>query len=255
MGTMQVVRGIGASISIGGRSFTKTGIAPVVFIPAYKTLSGTVWHYWAVFGRSKIATAGTVSTPEYTAEYNLTVNGRQVYVLTLDNGAFENGTLMISGPGTINTTIQTGAASQWYDLTSVTAENAALQEAELLLRAVEQKQVAPRMPGGTSKVKETSGSKSVPNGTSTSTFTFQQDAKVVIVTATGSGYGPGTCIKQSGSTGGIVQLVSTGYFTEHSFGTYRPMYYVGYGKNVKKGTNVTLTAFQQGGTITVRYIN
>lgn len=51
MGTMQVVRGIGASISIGGRSFTKTGIAPVVFIPAYKTLSGTVWHYWAVFGR------------------------------------------------------------------------------------------------------------------------------------------------------------------------------------------------------------
>ena len=228
-------------------------------------IAGKVWFvgkdvaralgYWAVFGRSKSAVNGAVSTPEYTVEYNLTVNGHQAYVLTLDNGAFESLTLTISGPGTIPATIQTGVADQWYDLASVTAENAALQEAELILRAVEQKQVAPRMPGGTSKVKETSGSKSVPNGTSTSTFTFQQDAKVVIVTATGSGYGPGTCIKQSGSTGGIVQLVSTGYFTEHSFGTYGPMYYVGYGKNVKKGTNVTLTAFQQGGTITVRYIN
>lgn len=148
MGTMQVVRGIGASISIGDRSYTKTGAKPVVFIPAYKTLSGAVWHYWAVLGRSKIATAGTVSTPEYTAEYNLTVNGRQVYVLTLDNGAFESGTLTISGPGTIPATIQTGAAGQWYELVSMTGENAALQEAELLLRAAEQKQVAPRVPGG-----------------------------------------------------------------------------------------------------------
>lgn len=148
MGSMQVVRGVGASISIRERSYTKTGTEPVIFIPAYKTVSGAVWYYWAVLGRSKGAAAGTVSTPEYTAEYNLTVNGRQVYVLTLDNGAYENGTLTISGPGTINTTIQTGAASQWYDLASVTAENAALQEAELLLRAAEQKQVAPRAPGG-----------------------------------------------------------------------------------------------------------
>lgn len=148
MGSMQVVRGIGASISIGERSYTKTGTEPVIFIPAYKTLSGAVWYYWAVLGRSKSDVAGTVNTPEYIVEYNLTVNGRQVYVLTLDNGAFENGTLMISGPGTIPVTIQTGAASQWYDLASVTAENAALQEAELLLRAAEQKQVAPRLPGG-----------------------------------------------------------------------------------------------------------
>lgn len=153
MGTMQLVRGVGGSILIGGRSYTKTGIKPVVFIPAYKTLSGTVWHYWAVLGRSKGAAAGTVSTPEYTAEYNLTVNGRQVYVLTLDNGAFENGTLMISGPGTIPATIQTGAAGQWYDLGSMTGENAALQEAELLLRAAEQKQVALRMPGGGTSLK------------------------------------------------------------------------------------------------------
>lgn len=148
MGSMQVVRGLGGSISIGDRSYTKTGMEPVVFIPAYKTLSGTVWHYWAVLGRSKGAAAGTVSTPEYTAEYNLTVNGRQVYVLTLDNGAFENGTLTISGPGTIPATIQTGAAGQWYELVSMTADNSALQEAELLLRAAKQKQVAPRAPGG-----------------------------------------------------------------------------------------------------------
>lgn len=149
MGTMQVVRGIGASISIGDRSFTKTGIASVVFIPAYKTLSGTVWHYWTVFGRSKSAVTGATSTPEYTVEYNLTVNGRQAYVLTLDNGAFESGTLTISGPGTIPATIQTGASGQWYDLTNMTADNSALQEAELLLQATEQKQVAPRVPGGT----------------------------------------------------------------------------------------------------------
>ena len=53
MGTMQVVRGIGASISIGDRSYTKTGMEPVVLIPAYKTSNGKVWHYWAVLARSK----------------------------------------------------------------------------------------------------------------------------------------------------------------------------------------------------------
>ena len=125
-------------------------------------IAGKVWFvgkdvaralgYWAVFGRSKSAVNGAVSTPEYTVEYNLTVNGHQAYVLTLDDGAFESLTLTISGPGTIPATIQTGVADQWYDLASVTAENAALQEAELILRAVEQKQVAPRMPGGTSKI-------------------------------------------------------------------------------------------------------
>lgn len=169
MGTMQLVRGVGGSISLGGRSYTKTGMEPVVFIPAYTTLSGTVWHYWAVLGRSKGAAAGTASTPEYTTEHNLTVNGRQVYVLTLDKGAFENGTLTISGPGTIPAEIQTGAAGQWYDLWSMTGENAALQEAELLLRAAEQEQVAPRMPGG-GGIKEIAGWTSINNAIYVSLF-------------------------------------------------------------------------------------
>lgn len=228
MGTMQVVRGIGASISIGGRSFTKTGIAPVVFIPAYKTLSGTVWHYWAVFGRSKIATAGTVSTPEYTAEYNLTVNGRQVYVLTLDNGAFENGTLMISGPGTINTTIQTGAASQWYDLTSVTAENAALQEAELLLRAVEQKQVAPRAPGGSAELGLLVST--------ASSITAQRDGWYVGVAAGGrtkSDVNPKFTYSSTGSNASVIIDTSTGN-SDGGFGYFCVRVYL------KKGQSLSL---------------
>lgn len=109
--------------------------------------------------------------------------------------------------------------------------------------------------GGSSKVEVTIATQSVANGTPTSTYTFTRDCRTAIVFASGSGYGPGTCIYQSGTTAGISQLVSTGYFTEHSFGTWGTMYYVGFGTNIKKGTNVTLTAFQQGGSITVRYID
>lgn len=104
-------------------------------------------------------------------------------------------------------------------------------------------------------VSQTTASQSVANGTSTATVTFTKDAKVVIVIATGNGYGPGTCINQQSSSAGFDQLVSTGYFTEHSFGTWGTMYYVGYGINVKAGTNLVLRAFQQGGNITIRYID
>lgn len=149
MSAMQLAKYSGAQISIGGRSYTKTGTGPVVFIPAYKNTGGTVWHYWAVLGRSESAAAGTVNTPQYTAAYNLTVNGRPVYVLTLDNGAFETETLTISGMGMTYTEIPTGAEGQWYDLGSMTGENYWLKEAESMLYAYETR---PRpglmMPGG-----------------------------------------------------------------------------------------------------------
>lgn len=109
--------------------------------------------------------------------------------------------------------------------------------------------------GGSSKVKQATASQSVANGVGTATVTFDRDAKVVIVNASGNGYGPGTTIYQSSSSAGFSQLVSAGNFTEHSFGTWGPMYYAGYGINVKKGTNLVLTAFQQGGSITIRYID
>lgn len=139
MSSLQLTQGIGASISIEGRSYTKTNSEPVVFIPAYKTIEGKVWHYWAVLGRSKSAVAGTVNTSQYTAEYNLVINSRNVYVLTLDNGAFENGTLSISGPGVASASIQTGAPGQWCDLSSMTPDNLALREAESVLYEFEKK--------------------------------------------------------------------------------------------------------------------
>lgn len=104
-------------------------------------------------------------------------------------------------------------------------------------------------------VSQSSASQSVANGTSTATITFSKDAKVVVVNASGNGYGPGTCINQKSSSAGFIQLVSAGNFTEHSFGTWGPMYYAGYGINVKKGSNLVLQAFQQGGNITIRYID
>lgn len=104
-------------------------------------------------------------------------------------------------------------------------------------------------------VSQTTNSQSVANEVSTATVTFTKDAKVVIVNASGNGYGPGTCINQQSSSAGFAQLVSTGYFTEHSFGTWGTMYYVGYGINVKAGTNLVLRDFQQGGSITIRYID
>lgn len=104
-------------------------------------------------------------------------------------------------------------------------------------------------------VSQSSASQSVAKETGTATITFSKDAKVVIVYASGHGYGPGTCINQKSSTAGFTQLVSTGNFTEHSFGTWGPMYYVGYGINVKKGSNLVLQAFQQGGDITILYID
>ena len=146
---MQLAKYSGAQISIEGRSYTKTGTGPVVFIPAYKNTGGTVWHYWAVLGRSESAAAGTVNTPQYTAAYNLTVNGRPVYVLTLDNGAFETGTLIVSGMGMTYAEIPTGAEGQWYDLGSMTGENYWLKEAESMLYAYEHRaRPGLMMPGG-----------------------------------------------------------------------------------------------------------
>lgn len=104
-------------------------------------------------------------------------------------------------------------------------------------------------------VSQSSESQSVANETSTATITFSKDAKVVVVNASGNGYGPGTCINQKSSSAGFTQLVSAGNFTEHPFGTWGPMYYAGYGINVKKGSNLVLQAFQQGGNITIRYID
>lgn len=104
-------------------------------------------------------------------------------------------------------------------------------------------------------VSQSSESKSVADGTNTATITFSKDAKVVVVNASGNGYGPGTCINQKSSSAGFTQLVSAGNFTEHSFGAWGPMYYAGYGINVKKGSNLVLQAFQQGGNITIRYID
>lgn len=215
MGTMQVVRGIGAAIFIGDRSYTKTGTDPVVLIPAYKTISGQVWYYWAVLARSKAAAAGTTNTPQYTVEYDLYVNGRPVYVLTLTNGAYENGTLTISGPGTVPATIQTGAAGQWCDLGSMTAENAALKDAELLLRAAEQKQVAPRVPGGAPA--------------------WQYDRYLLIWIQYQGGYGNGpieehfSCVLASGKTKGDPSALDGGPKIEN------PMGYVG----MKLDTNMS----------------
>lgn len=112
-----------------------------------------------------------------------------------------------------------------------------------------------KVTGNNPSVSQTTASQSVADGTSTATVTFSKNAKVVIVTATGNGYGPGTSINQKSSTAGFSQLVSAGNFTEHSFGTWGPMYYVGYGLNVKAGTNLVLQAFQQGGSISIRYID
>lgn len=153
MGTMQLTRGIGATISIEGRSYTKTNSASVVLVPARKTSSGATWHYWAVIGRSKSDVSGSVSTPQYTAEYNLVVNGRNLYILTLDNGAFADGVLTISGPGVTSASIQTSVAEQWYDLASMTGNNPALIEADFLLSSVKTTGIAPRLPGGGKLVK------------------------------------------------------------------------------------------------------
>lgn len=148
MGTMQVTKGIGATIAVADRSYTKTNAYPVVFIPAIKGDSDK-WYYWAVLGRTKYNVSATVTHPEYTQEFSITVNGRPVYVLTLDNGAFQSETLSMSGPGIIPTEIQMTPSDQWYDLTKTDSDNEALKEAELLLLKSEQYiGIAPRTAGG-----------------------------------------------------------------------------------------------------------
>lgn len=89
--------------------------------------------------------------------------------------------------------------------------------------------------GGSSEVKQATASQSVANGTGTATVTFDRDAKVVIVNASGNGYGPGTTIYQSSSSAGFSQLVSTGNFTEHSFGTWGPCIMLDMALMLKRG--------------------
>ena len=112
--------------------------------------------------------------------------------------------------------------------------------------------IAMRLPAGGGKTKEIVETQNTMPGTLT--VTFQENARVVIVAVSCGAY-EGNYISQSSSSAGIVPLVSAGVYTNQPFGRYGYSYYVGYGCNVKKGTNVVLTRLQQGGTLTIRYIN
>lgn len=183
MGSMQLTRGIGASISIGGRSYTKTNSAPVVFMPVYKTIGGKVWHYWAVLGRSKEDVKATTNAQQYCEEFSYTVNDRNVFILALTNGAFESGTLTISGPGVTSDSIQTGAPGKWYDFNTMSADNAAITEAELLLSSARVAGIAPRLPGGGKKVITGSFPVNMPSGTGAGSHEYRKQVEGEVITA------------------------------------------------------------------------
>lgn len=80
---------VGDSMDSQGRTYNKTNSSPVVFLPVLQ--SDGIWGTWAIVGRTQAAVQGTSTFPTGTNDYQLTVNGRTVWVEILSGGAFNSG--------------------------------------------------------------------------------------------------------------------------------------------------------------------
>lgn len=85
---IRLTKAPGSSIKVNDRSYTKTNTEPVIFIPWH--LGGSNYTGWIVMGRTQEAIQGTVNTPQYCVDMQVTINGRSAYIKHLGNGMYHN---------------------------------------------------------------------------------------------------------------------------------------------------------------------